>query len=150
MIIIQPKTSFLGVVFDVDHDFEGPRAPKAHLDIVKYKPVTSPGQALYSPVPSPVMMRPPPPYVDGDVEIVMVATTDVVEMDDDDDDDDGPKTPHTYSVIEQPHIGMATLVRLSVANHALDLCSIIMADLPEGGSGGTEVDFGDDFEAASA
>ena len=25
---------FLGVVFDVDHDFEGPRAPKAHLDTV--------------------------------------------------------------------------------------------------------------------
>ena len=34
MIISQPKTSFLGVVFDVDHDFEGPRAPKAHLDTV--------------------------------------------------------------------------------------------------------------------
>ena len=34
MIIIQPKTSFLGVVFDVDHDFEGPRAPKAYLDTV--------------------------------------------------------------------------------------------------------------------
>ena len=32
MIIIQPKKMFLGVVFDVDHDFEGPRAPKAHLD----------------------------------------------------------------------------------------------------------------------
>ena len=31
------------MVFDVDHDFEGPRAPKAHLDTVKYKPVTSPG-----------------------------------------------------------------------------------------------------------
>ena len=39
----QPKIPFLGVVFDVDHDFEGPRAPKAHLDTVKYKPVTSPG-----------------------------------------------------------------------------------------------------------
>ena len=34
VIISQPKTSFLGVVFDVDHDFEGPRAPKAHLDTV--------------------------------------------------------------------------------------------------------------------
>ena len=34
MINSQPKTSFLGVVFDVDHDFEGPRAPKAHLDTV--------------------------------------------------------------------------------------------------------------------
>ena len=34
MIISQPKTSFLGVVFDVDHDFEGPRAPKAHPDTV--------------------------------------------------------------------------------------------------------------------
>ena len=30
----EPKTSFMGVVFDVDHDFEGPRAPKAHLDTV--------------------------------------------------------------------------------------------------------------------
>ena len=27
VIISQPKTSFLGVVFDVDHDFEGPREP---------------------------------------------------------------------------------------------------------------------------
>ena len=34
VIISQPKTSSLGVVFDVDHDFEGPRAPKAHLDTV--------------------------------------------------------------------------------------------------------------------
>ena len=34
MIISQPKKSFLGVVFYVDHDFEGPRAPKAHLDTV--------------------------------------------------------------------------------------------------------------------
>ena len=34
MIIIQTKTSFLGVVFDVDHDSEGPRAPKAHPDAV--------------------------------------------------------------------------------------------------------------------
>ena len=31
VIISQTKTSFLGVVFDEDHDFEGPRAPKAHL-----------------------------------------------------------------------------------------------------------------------
>ena len=35
------------MVFDVDHDFEGPRAPKAHLDTVKYKPVTSPGHPPY-------------------------------------------------------------------------------------------------------
>ena len=34
MINSQQKKSFLGVVFDVDHDFEGPRAPKAHLDTV--------------------------------------------------------------------------------------------------------------------
>ena len=47
MIISQKKTSFLGVVFDVDHDFEGLRAPKAHLDTVKYKPVASPGTPLY-------------------------------------------------------------------------------------------------------
>ena len=39
VIISQPKTSFLGVVFDVDHDFEGPRAPKAHPDTVLNKPV---------------------------------------------------------------------------------------------------------------
>ena len=32
MILSQPKTSFLGVVFDGDHDFVGPRSPKAHLD----------------------------------------------------------------------------------------------------------------------
>ena len=29
----------MGVMFDVDHDFEGPRAPKAHLDAVLSKPV---------------------------------------------------------------------------------------------------------------
>ena len=46
VIISQPKTSFLVVVFDGDHDFEDPRAPKAHLDTVKYKPVESPAQAL--------------------------------------------------------------------------------------------------------
>ena len=34
MIISQTKTSFQGVVFDVDHDSEGPRAPKAHPDAV--------------------------------------------------------------------------------------------------------------------
>ena len=34
MIISQPKTSSLGVVFDVDHDSEGPRGPKAHLGTV--------------------------------------------------------------------------------------------------------------------
>ena len=53
MIISQPKTSFLGVIFDVDHDFEGRRAPKAHLDTVMTKPVTSPGQALYRTHPRP-------------------------------------------------------------------------------------------------
>ena len=37
MILSQPKNPFLGVVFDVDHDFEGPRAPKAHLDTAKEK-----------------------------------------------------------------------------------------------------------------
>jgi hypothetical protein len=35
------------VFFDVDHDFEGLRAPKARLDTVLTKPVTPPGQALY-------------------------------------------------------------------------------------------------------
>ena len=40
MIISHPKTSFLGVVSDGDHDFEGPRGPKAHLDTVLTKPVT--------------------------------------------------------------------------------------------------------------
>ena len=34
MIIIQPKKPFMGVIFDEDHDFEGPRAPKAHPDTV--------------------------------------------------------------------------------------------------------------------
>ena len=33
-MISQPKTPFLGVVFDGDHDFEGPRSPKAHFDTV--------------------------------------------------------------------------------------------------------------------
>ena len=46
MITIQLKTSFLGVVFDGDHDFEGPRASKAHLDTVKYKPTAPPALAL--------------------------------------------------------------------------------------------------------
>ena len=35
-----------GVVFDVDHDFEGPRGPKAHLDTGLAKPVTPPGYPL--------------------------------------------------------------------------------------------------------
>ena len=39
VIISKPKTSFLGAVFDVDHDFEGPSAPKAHSDTVLNKPV---------------------------------------------------------------------------------------------------------------
>ena len=34
ILISRKTTSFLGVVFDVDHDFEGPRASKAHLDTV--------------------------------------------------------------------------------------------------------------------
>ena len=34
VIINQPISRFLGVIFDGDHDFEGPRAPKAHLDTV--------------------------------------------------------------------------------------------------------------------
>ena len=38
--------TFLGVIFDEGHDFEGPRAPKAHLDTVLTKPVAPPGQAL--------------------------------------------------------------------------------------------------------
>ena len=47
VIISKPKTSFLGVVLDGDHDFEGPRAPKAHLGTVKYKPVETPGHPPY-------------------------------------------------------------------------------------------------------
>ena len=39
VIISQLKKMFLGVVFDVDHDFEGPRAPKAYPDTVLNKPV---------------------------------------------------------------------------------------------------------------
>ena len=35
------------MVFDVSHDFEGPRAPKAHLDTVLDKPVTPPGHPPY-------------------------------------------------------------------------------------------------------
>ena len=35
------------MVIDGDHDFEGPRAPEAHLDTVKYNTVESPAQALY-------------------------------------------------------------------------------------------------------
>ena len=42
------NVNVLGVVFDVDHDFEGPRAPKAHLDTVLTKTVTPPAQALYA------------------------------------------------------------------------------------------------------
>ena len=34
VIISQPKNSFMGVIFDVDHDFEGPRSPRAHLGTV--------------------------------------------------------------------------------------------------------------------
>ena len=39
VIISEPKRP-LGVIFDEDHDFKGPRAPKAHLDTVLTKPVT--------------------------------------------------------------------------------------------------------------
>ena len=31
---------------DVDHDFEDPRAPKAHLDTVLTRPARQPGQVL--------------------------------------------------------------------------------------------------------
>ena len=43
-MIIQTKNPFPGVIFDEDqdHDFEGPRAPKAHLDTVLTKPVAAP------------------------------------------------------------------------------------------------------------
>ena len=34
VIISQPIFGFLGVVFDGDHDFEGLRSPRAHLDTV--------------------------------------------------------------------------------------------------------------------
>ena len=45
-MISQPIFRFLVAVFDVDHDFEGPRGPKAHLDTVLAKPVTPPGHPL--------------------------------------------------------------------------------------------------------
>ena len=49
VILSQPFFRFLGVSFDEveDHDFEGPRSPKAHLDTVLTKPVTPPGHPLY-------------------------------------------------------------------------------------------------------
>ena len=47
MIISQTKNPFLRVIFDEDHDFEGLRAPKVHLDTVLTKYVTPPGPALY-------------------------------------------------------------------------------------------------------
>ena len=34
MIVSQPIFRFLGVIFDGDHDFEGLRSPRAHLDTV--------------------------------------------------------------------------------------------------------------------
>ena len=43
-MISQTKTLFLGVVFDGDHDFDGPRSPKARLHTVKYKPIAPPAQ----------------------------------------------------------------------------------------------------------
>ena len=36
-------------IFDEDHDFEGPRAPKSQRNTVLTKPVVPPGQALYIP-----------------------------------------------------------------------------------------------------
>ena len=39
-VIISESKRPLGVIFDEDHDFKGPRAPKAHLDTVLTKPVT--------------------------------------------------------------------------------------------------------------
>jgi len=48
VIISQPIFRFLGVIFDGDHDFEGPRSPTAHLDTVLMKPVTPPGHPPYS------------------------------------------------------------------------------------------------------
>ena len=47
VIISQPILRFLGVIFDRDHDFEGPRSPKAHLDTVLSKPVTPLGHPPY-------------------------------------------------------------------------------------------------------
>ena len=47
MIIIQPEDWSMGVIFYVDHDVEGPRAPKAQLDTVLNKPVAQAGQTLY-------------------------------------------------------------------------------------------------------
>ena len=46
-ILIQPIFRFLGVIFDGDHDFEGPRSPKSHLDTVLRKLVTPPGRAPF-------------------------------------------------------------------------------------------------------
>ena len=42
VIISQTIFRFLGVIFDGDHGFEGPRSPKSHLDTVLRKPVTPP------------------------------------------------------------------------------------------------------------
>jgi hypothetical protein len=46
------------VIFDEDYDFEGPRAPKAHLDTVLAKPVTPDlgRQALYTSLGSPCVL----------------------------------------------------------------------------------------------
>jgi hypothetical protein len=48
----------IGVIFDEDYDFEGPRAPKAHLDTVLAKPVTPDlgRQALYTSLGSPCVL----------------------------------------------------------------------------------------------
>jgi len=47
-MISQPIFRFLGVIFNGDHDFEGNRSPKAHLDTVLRKPVTPPDHPPYA------------------------------------------------------------------------------------------------------
>ena len=47
VIVSQPKTSFLRIVFDGDHDFEGLGSLKAHLDTVNCKPVAPRGPSPY-------------------------------------------------------------------------------------------------------
>jgi hypothetical protein len=48
LIIIQPENPDYGGDFRRgSRVFDGPRAPKAHLDTVLTKPVAPPGQALY-------------------------------------------------------------------------------------------------------
>eukprot|EP00964_Phaeocystis_antarctica_P090236 scaffold57702_cov57-Phaeocystis_antarctica.AAC.2 len=70
VIISQPILRLLGVIFDGDHDFEGPRSPIAHPDTVLRKPVTPPGhppsraqrvrrEGRESAPPQPNLSRPP-------------------------------------------------------------------------------------------